>query len=114
MRSQPASVSHLILRQPIGAALAGLAWPFAIALALMLSPGVAQAQSVAKPVIEAAPQAVPGFWDPRRRPDRTDLSRLNVIRFLNEYDYHPFHFTGPDGTHTGFNVYLARLLFEEI
>ena len=67
-----------------------------------------------KPGTEAAPQAVPGFWDPRRRPDRPDLSRLTVIRFLTETDYPPFNFTGPDGNPAGFNVDLARLLCDEI
>ena len=69
---------------------------------------------MAKPGAEAAPQAVPGFWDPRRRPDRPDLSRLTVIRFLTETDYPPFNFTGPDGNPAGFNVDLARLLCDEI
>ena len=27
---------------------------------------------------------VPGFWDPRRRPEKPDLSRVSVIRFLTE------------------------------
>ncbi|MGL5164488.1 MAG: transporter substrate-binding domain-containing protein [Afipia sp.] len=61
-----------------------------------------------------APQAVPGFWDPRRRPDRPDLARLTVIRFLTETDYPPFNFTGPDGNPAGFNVDLARMICEEI
>ena len=74
----------------------------------------AQAQTAPKPGTEAAPQAVPGFWDPRRRPDRPDLSRLTVIRFLTETDYPPFNFTGPDGNPAGFNVDLARLMCEEI
>ena len=64
--------------------------------------------------VEAAPQAVPGFWDPRRRPDRPDMSRLTVIRFLTETDYPPFNFTGPDGNPAGFNVDLARALCDEI
>jgi polar amino acid transport system substrate-binding protein len=68
----------------------------------------------ARPAVEAAPQAVPGFWDPRRRPDRPDLSRLTVIRFLTETDYPPFNFTGPDGNPAGFNVDLARALCDEI
>src|SRR4051812_50050719 len=72
------------------------------------------AQSAPKAASEAAPQAVPGFWDPRRRPDRPDLSRLTVIRFLTETDYPPFNFTGADGNPAGFNVDLARLLCEEI
>ena len=83
-------------------------------LAVALSGGTAQAQTPPKPAVEAAPQAVPGFWDPRRRPDRPDLSRLTVIRFLTETDYPPFNFTGPDGNPAGFNVDLARLLCEEI
>lgn len=63
---------------------------------------------------QAAPQAVPGFWDPRRRPERPDLSRLTVIRFLTETDYPPFNYTGADGNPAGFNVDLARSLCEEI
>src|SRR6202046_3370658 len=66
----------------------------------------------------AAPQsrsvAVPGFWDPRRRPERPDLSRLQTIRFLTETDYPPFDYAGPDGNPAGFNVDLARLLCDEI
>ena len=81
---------------------------------LALSGAPAQAQSPPKPGTQAAPQAVPGFWDPRRRPDRPDLSRLTVIRFLTETDYPPFNFTGPDGNPAGFNVDLARQLCEEI
>jgi polar amino acid transport system substrate-binding protein len=58
-----------------------------ILLALTLSGAPTQAQNVvAKPAVAAAPQAVPGFWDPRRRPERPDLSRLTVIRFLTETD----------------------------
>ena len=68
----------------------------------------------ARSVAEPGPQAVPGFWDPRRRPDRPDLSRLTVIRFLTETDYPPFNFTGPDGNPAGFNVDLARMICDEI
>ena len=75
---------------------------------------VASAQTPPKPPVEAAPQAVPGFWDPRRRPERPDLSRLTVIRFLTETDYPPFNFTGPDGNPAGFNVDLARAICDEI
>jgi len=60
------------------------------------------------------PMAVPGFWDPRRRPERPDLSRIAVIRFLTETDYPPFNYAGPDGAPAGFNVELARLICEEI
>ncbi len=58
--------------------------------------------------------AVPGFWDPRRRPERPDLSRITIIRFLTETDYPPFDFAGADGAPAGFNVDLARLICEEI
>ena len=64
------------------------------------------------PTAEAV--AVPGFWDPRRRPERPDLSRIAVIRFLTETDYPPFNYAGPDGNPAGFNVDLARLICEEI
>jgi len=60
------------------------------------------------------PTDVPGFWDPRRRPERPDLSRLTVIRFLTETNYPPFNFAGPDGAPVGFNVDLARMICEEI
>ena len=88
MRSRTASIPHATLFQALRSALAltGLAIGVWLAVA-----GAAQAQSVAKPGTEAAPQAVPGFWDPRRRPDRPDLSRLTVIRFLTETDYPPFN-----------------------
>lgn len=73
-----------------------------------------QSAPQAGPPQAAAPQAVPGFWDPRRRPERPDLSRLTVIRFLTETDYPPFNYTGADGNPAGFNVDLARALCEEI
>jgi polar amino acid transport system substrate-binding protein len=57
---------------------------------------------------------VPGFWDPRRRPERPDLSRLQSIRFLTELDYPPFNYAGADGNPVGFNVDLARALCDEI
>jgi polar amino acid transport system substrate-binding protein len=57
---------------------------------------------------------VPGFWDPRRRPERPDLSRIQSIRFLTELDYPPFNYAGPEGNPTGFNVDLARQLCDEI
>jgi len=58
--------------------------------------------------------AVPGFWDPRRRPERPDTSRIAQIRFLTEFDYPPFNYAGPDGNPAGFNVELARLICEEL
>ena len=66
------------------------------------------------PAVKADPMAVPGFWDPRRRPERPDLSRISVIRFLTEIDYPPFDYAGPDGNPAGFNVDLARMICEEM
>jgi polar amino acid transport system substrate-binding protein len=60
------------------------------------------------------PMAVPSFWDPRRRPERPDLSRISIIRFLTETNYPPFDYEGPDGMPAGFNVDLARMLCEEM
>ena len=74
--------------------------------------------AVAAPATEsaAAQRAVvlPGFWDPRRRPERPDLTRIQTIRFLTDVDYPPFNYVGPDGNPAGFNIDLARLICEEI
>jgi polar amino acid transport system substrate-binding protein len=95
-----------------------------IAMAAMLAGMVAtvhaqtppQGASPAPPTVTPPPDtiAVPGFWDPRRRPERPDLSRINIIRFLTETDYPPFNYAGPDGAPTGFNVDLARMICEEL
>ena len=75
-----------------------------------------QGAAPAPPTVTPPPDtlAVPGFWDPRRRPERPDLSRINIIRFLTETDYPPFNYAGPDGAPTGFNVDLARMICEEL
>jgi polar amino acid transport system substrate-binding protein len=73
----------------------------------------AEPAAVPVPAVQT-PVAVPGFWDPRRRPERPDMSRVNGIRFLTETDYPPFDFPGHDGNPAGFNVDLARLICEEL
>jgi polar amino acid transport system substrate-binding protein len=78
----------------------------AIALGLAAAPRYASAQS--------AGVMVPGFWDPKRRPERPDVSRLPSIRFLTEEDYPPFNFRGPGGQPIGFNVDLARAICVEL
>jgi polar amino acid transport system substrate-binding protein len=86
-----------------------------VAAALWTAPGGRPAFAAGDGAAAAAkPAAVPGFWDPRRRPERPDLSRLQTIRFLTDLDYPPFDFAGTDGNPAGFNVDLARLLCEEI
>jgi polar amino acid transport system substrate-binding protein len=57
---------------------------------------------------------VPGFWDPKRRPEKPELGRLTAIRFLTEDDYPPFNFKGPGGQPTGFNIDLARAICTEL
>jgi polar amino acid transport system substrate-binding protein len=89
----------------------------AMVLALLFWPGEASAQ---QPPAEAprseAPARVqiPSYWDPRRRSERVDLTRVPQIRFLTEDDYPPFNFAGPDGRPVGFNVDLARAICEEL
>jgi polar amino acid transport system substrate-binding protein len=86
---------------------------FALALAAAfadLHPSVAAGEAAKLP----RAVVVPGFWDPRRRPERPDLSRIGLVRFLTELDYPPFDYAGPDGNPAGFNVDLARLICDEI
>jgi polar amino acid transport system substrate-binding protein len=90
------------------------------ALFVAAGPAVAQPQPPApSPPPQAAPAiggqvAIPGFWDPKRRPERPDMSRITVIRFMTEVDYPPFNYAGQDGNPIGFNVDLARLICEEL
>ncbi len=84
----------------------------AVALAVTsAAPAQAPAHAAAPPT---AAGAAPGFWDPRRRPERPDLGRLTLIRFMTEVDYPPFDYAGQDGNPTGFNVDLARAMCEEL
>jgi polar amino acid transport system substrate-binding protein len=100
----------------------GPGWRASAVVAVLLAAtiGAASAQTTLPPPAAPPnetignPLAVPGFWDPRRRPERPDLSRISIIRFLTETDYPPFNYAGPDGTPAGFNVDLARLICEEI
>ena len=106
--------------QPIPAAPTWSPTWAALALAAMFSAVVpAQAQTPTRVPAPGASQAAaanaaPGFWDPRRRPERPDLGRLTLIRFMTEVDYPPFDYAGQDGNPTGFNVDLARAICEEL
>ena len=91
------------------------------AIAVLLAGMIVTVEAQVSPPSAAPPEptidnpvAVPGFWDPRRRPERPDLSRISIIRFLTETDYPPFNYAGADGAPAGFNVDLARLICEEI
>ena len=93
-----------------------LCWLTACVFCLPLAAAALPQTAAAAGETVLAPRAVvvPGFWDPRRRPERPDLSRLQSIRFLTEQDYPPFNYPGPDGNPAGFNVDLARLICQEI
>lgn len=60
------------------------------------------------------PVFVPRYFDPRQRLARPEGDLPRSLWFLTEDDYPPFHFNGPDGSLTGFNVELARLICEEL
>ncbi len=83
-----------------------------LALAGPVGTGPATAQGAAPQ--PSSPLVVPGFWDPRRLPERPDISRLGAIRFMTEVDYPPFNFAASDGNPAGFNVDLARMICEEL
>jgi len=85
----------------------------ALAALLTLAPAAPRV-TLAQAIGAEPPVQVPGFWDPRRRPERPDLLRVVGIRFMTEVDYPPFNFAGPDGNPQGFNVDLARVLCEEL
>jgi polar amino acid transport system substrate-binding protein len=88
----------------------------AACVALLLLAGEREALAAEGTATAKSPAsvAVPGFWDPRRRPERPDLSRMQSIRFLTALDYPPFDYAGPDGNPAGFNVDLARMICDEI
>jgi polar amino acid transport system substrate-binding protein len=75
------------------------------------APGKVAAEAAA---ISQSSVGVPSFWDPRRRPERPDLSHITSIRFLTEIDYPPFDFAGADGNPAGFNVDIARMICEDL
>lgn len=79
--------------------------PFARAvLAVLVFSSVASAQGV----------AIPNFWDPRARAERSEVPTTRTVRFLVDDEFPPFHFAGPDGVPTGFSVELARALCERL
>ncbi len=90
-------------------------WLIACLAGVLLLSAIGEQQAVAaEGVAPSRSVVVPGFWDPRRRPERPDLSRIQTIRFLTDLDYPPFDYAGQDGNPAGFNVDLARRICDEI
>ena len=94
-------------------------WVFAgvLAATVLLASGGSEKATAQSPTAGpkiSQPATVPSFWDPRRRPERPDMSRINLVRFITEVDYPPFNYAGVDGNPAGFNVDLARLICEEL
>jgi polar amino acid transport system substrate-binding protein len=90
-------------------------WLIAAVAGMLLSAAAGECPAVAaEGVAPSRSVVVPGFWDPRRRPERPDLSRIQTIRFLTDLDYPPFDYAGQDGNPAGFNVDLARRICDEI
>ena len=109
MRVLPIGLAHGYQKVWSAIALACVVWAvFAVA------PAAAQPHMPPPREIAPAPSPYPGFWDPKRRPERPDLSRLSQIRFMTETDYPPFNYADKDGHPVGFNVDLARLICEEL
>src|SRR5438876_12418467 len=82
-RMQPSSLFRLF-RALAPAACLGLSM-------LPIAPARAQAPAPTPGATAGNPVPMPGFWDPRRRPERPDLSRVTLIRFLTENDFPPFN-----------------------
>lgn len=76
---------------------------------LLWMTGAARAQPVAEPAV-----VIPAPVDLKRKIDPPEAGQVRSIRFLTEDDYPPFHFIGPDGQLTGFEVELARALCVEL
>jgi len=94
-----------------------IVYGLALGAALLLADGTVQPASAQSDLTDRPRppvMSVPSFWDPRRRPEKPDTSRITLIRFMTEVDYPPFNYAGPDGNPIGFNVELARLICDEL
>jgi polar amino acid transport system substrate-binding protein len=114
-RSRKAWYKMAVFAHPLGSRPAPVRRAFGLALCvLIIWPFLGAGQVLGQAAGGDPGVRVPGFWDPRRRPEKPDLSRISVIRFLTEVDYPPFNYAGPDGNPQGFNIDLARMLCEEL
>lgn len=66
------------------------------------------------PAVAQSQVRIPLLWDSKRVIARPDPQQTRTIRFLTESDYPPFHFMGPDGQLTGFEIDLAREICERL
>src|SRR4030081_3180999 len=104
-------VVSIMIERNLLTTLIGLAAVIMVAALMAAAPfGDARAQSAGgDPGVR-----VPGFWDPRRRPEKPDLTRLSGIRFITETDFPPFNYARPAGNPQGLNIDLARMICEEL
>lgn len=88
------------------------ALPVVLALVLLCTSPQrgAAADGVERPAV-----TVPDFWNPRSRGERVEAPQTGrAVRFLTDDEFPPLHFSGPDGTPTGFVVELARAVCDRL
>ena len=78
-----------------------------LVFAFLAQASLAHADDPAKPVI-------PNLFDPGLHRVKPDVTALKTIRFLTTEDLPPFHFNGPDGSLTGFDIDLARAICADL
>ena len=100
------------LRRGPGSAI--LRWCYAWAALLVIASAVALPSAPAAWAQSAGTNAIPGFWDPKRRVERPPATSVPAIRFVTTDDFPPFNFLNEDGRLTGFNVDLARAICDEL
>src|SRR4051812_45565590 len=125
--TDPTTASSREVEQTPSLQLRKRAFGWAVLVGMLAMAASAHAQAPKAPTAPPAPQgatpnmqnmtqsaAVPSFWDPKRRPEKPDTTRVTLIRFVTEVDYPPFDYAGADGNPAGFNVDLARLICDEL
>ncbi|MFC5584727.1 transporter substrate-binding domain-containing protein [Nitratireductor kimnyeongensis] len=60
---------------------------------------------------DAAP---PGFWEPKQRQSKPDLSALARLRFLTTVDFFPFNYLDAENRLSGLHIDLAREICSEL
>ncbi|XHC00562.1 transporter substrate-binding domain-containing protein [Nitratireductor sp. ac15] len=58
--------------------------------------------------------APPGFWEPKQRQSKPDLSALARLRFLTTVDFYPFNYLDAENRLSGLHIDLAREICAEL